>query len=199
MEEDIIAKAASGDEAAFEEIVNVYGKRIYNIALRICKNPTDAEDIAQEVFIKLFRALPGFKGDSAFTTFLYRVTSNACLDFLRKRKKTATEPLTINDGEDNYERSLPSGGETPEEAALRKELRLAVQAGIAALPTDQRIALTLRDIEGLSYEEIAEALVTATGTVKSRINRARERLRSELKKSGTFRELAKSNRKREED
>ena len=196
MEDHLIADAATGSEEDFRQLVETYAPRIYNIALRMCKNPTDAEDITQEVFIKLHRSLESFKGDSAFSTFLYRVTANTCLDFLRKQKKMTTVPLYSEGEAGRLETVIPDEGERPEEISERKELRRVVLRGLDRLPKDQRIVLTLRDLEGLTYTEISEALGLAEGTVKSRICRAREKLRKILKEDGTFRELYESNEKK---
>lgn len=196
MEDHLVADAATGSEEDFRQLVETYASRIYNIALRMCKNPADAEDITQEVFIKLHRSLESFKGNSAFSTFLYRVTANTCLDFLRKQKKLTIVPLYRERVDERLETVIPDDGESPEEAAERKELRRVVLRGLDRLPKDQRIVLILRDLEGLTYTEISEALGLSEGTVKSRICRAREKLRKILKGDGTFRELYESNEKK---
>lgn len=181
---ELVRAAAEGDSGAFELLVRRYAGQVYRIALRVCGNPADAEDVAQEVFLKLCRSLNRFQGESSFHTFLYRVTTNAALDFLRGRKRRETVPL---EAEGNGPLTvLPDPDAPPEEQLERRELQRAVRRGIAKLPAGQRTALALRELEGLSYAEIAAVLGLSEGTVKSRIARGRERLRVILEREGTF-------------
>ena len=186
-------RARQGDESAFEALVNLYGKKVYNTACRICKNEADAEDVAQEVFLKVYRALPNFKGESSFSTFLYRVTVNACLDFVRRSGRAAAESLVRQDADGEEYEYLPADAEqTPERQSERAELRETLRRSILRLSDEHRTVILLRDVNGLSYEEIAAVLSCSVGTVKSRINRAREKLREILKKEGTFPDTMRS-------
>ena len=189
----LVRAAASGEREAFETLVRQHTGRVYNIALRVCGNPADAEDVAQEVFLKLYRSLDRFEGESAFSTFLYRVTTNAALDLLRQRKRREAEPLETEESA-----ALPAGsGDLPEEELTRRELRRAVRRGMEKLPAGQRAALALRELEGLSYAEIANVLGLSEGTVKSRIARGRERLRVLLERDGTFPSASPSKKQKE--
>ena len=124
MDKLFVERARQGDESAFEALVNLYGKKVYNTACRICKNEADAEDVAQEVFLKVYRALPNFKGESSFSTFLYRVTVNACLDFVRRSGRAAAESLVRQDADGEEYEYLPADAEqTPERESERAELR----------------------------------------------------------------------------
>ena len=188
-----VERARQGDESAFEALVNLYGKKVYNTACRICKNEADAEDVAQEVFLKVYRALPNFKGESSFSTFLYRVTVNACLDFVRRSGRAAAESLVRQDADGEEYEYLPADVEqTPERQSERAELRETLRRSILRLSDEHRAVILLRDVNGLSYEEIAAVLSCSVGTVKSRINRAREKLREILKKEGTFPDTMRS-------
>lgn len=193
MDKLFVERARQGDESAFEALVNLYGKKVYNTACRICKNEADAEDVAQEVFLKVYRALPNFKGESSFSTFLYRVTVNACLDFVRRSGRAAAESLVRQDADGEEYEYLPADAEqTPERQSERAELRETLRRSILRLSDEHRTVILLRDVNGLSYEEIAAVLSCSVGTVKSRINRAREKLREILKKEGTFPDTMRS-------
>ncbi len=181
---ELVRAAAEGENRALELLIRRHAGQVYRIALRICGNPTDAEDVAQEVFLKLYRSLGKFQGESSFRTFLYRVTTNAALDFLRGRKRREAVPLETE--ENSPLAVLPDPDALPDEQLERRELQRAVRRGIAKLPAGQRTALALRELEGLSYSEIALVLGLSEGTVKSRIARGRERLRIILEREGTF-------------
>ena len=171
MEESrLIGLASQGDAAAFNSLMGMHERRMYAVALRMCGNAEDAQDCLQEAMLRVYRAISGFKGQSSFSTWLYRITMNTCLDELRKRKN---RPSTSLDG-------LVDAGETPERHTLRREVRQTLQAMISELPEDMRAAVVLRDIQGYSYDEIAEMLDTNVGTIKSRISRGRERLREKI-------------------
>ena len=173
----VIRRVLAGEVNAFEDLVSAYEKNVYNLALRMTGNAQDAEDMAQESFIKAYNSLESFRGDSKFSVWLYRIVSNVCLDYLRRQGRRGALSLSQED-EDGQEvqLDLPDESQSPEQLLERKLTREAVQRGLQALPEDQREILLLREIQGLSYEEIGLALQLEAGTVKSRIFRARKRL-----------------------
>ena len=187
-EQLLLEKAKAGDIAAFEELIEGYQKRIYNLAYRILGNYEDAGDMAQEALIRIFRSIANFKEQSYFSTWVYRITTNVCLDEIKKRKNkkviSLDEEIRMEDGE--MKRQIMSDDLQPDAAAELEELRTFVSDAINSLPEDQRLVITLRDIQGLSYEEISSVLDCPSGTVKSRINRARQALKKVL---STKREL----------
>ena len=173
----VIRRVQRGDANAFEYLMAAYEKNVYNLALRMTGNPEDAEDMAQEAFLKAYSSLGSFRGDSKFSVWLYRIVSNVCLDFLRKQKKTQSFSLSMEDDDgEEAELELPDLSSLPEEELEKKLTREAVRRGLAQLPEDARQILLLREIQGLSYEEIGETLGLEPGTVKSRIFRARKKL-----------------------
>ncbi|MBR1456318.1 MAG: sigma-70 family RNA polymerase sigma factor [Oscillospiraceae bacterium] len=173
----VIRRVTEGDVNAFEDLVAAYEKNVYNLALRMTGNAQDAEDMAQEAFIKAYNSLPNFRGDSKFSVWLYRIVSNVCLDFLRRQNRRPASSLSVED-EDGEETQMdvPDESQSPELLLERRLTREAVQRGLQALPDEQRQILLLREIQGLSYEEIGLALDLEAGTVKSRIFRARKKL-----------------------
>lgn len=176
-ERELIEKAGRGDAYAFEQLISAHENKMYAVALRMCGNREDAQDCLQEAMLRVYRAMSGFKGQSSFSTWVYRITMNSCLDELRRRKsRTATSlDAMLENG------FAPSDeGDTPEQSSLRSEQRRALEQAIAKLPEDMRAAIVLRDIQGCSYDEIAEALNANVGTIKSRISRGREKLRATL-------------------
>lgn len=177
--------AHAGDQDAFAELVRLYEKRIFALTLRMCGNPEDAAEAAQEAFLSAWQGLRFFRGDSSFSTWLYRLASNAAVDLLRRegRHKAASGP-SLDDEELNLD--VPDHTPTPQEAAERKELRAQIEAGLQALSPDHRQVLILREMHQLRYDEIAAALDLDVGTVKSRINRGRKQLRNFLMKNGNF-------------
>lgn len=176
---EIIERVLSGETEAFEQLVLEHQKNVYNLALRMVGNPDDAYDMSQEAFIKAFNSLKSFRGESKFSVWLYRLTSNVCIDFLRKRKRRSELSLTEDD-EEGGQIELADSRFTPESEVEKNELREAVKSGIESLPEDYRSVIVLREINGLSYEEIAEVTGLEAGTVKSRLFRARKRLCSLL-------------------
>ncbi|MDR1669833.1 MAG: sigma-70 family RNA polymerase sigma factor [Oscillospiraceae bacterium] len=163
----------------FTEFVKRHEKAVYNICLRSCRSPEDAFDISQEVFIKAWRGMDSFRGDAAPSTWLYRLTVNACTDFARKKTRDR-EVLPLYD----QELTLPDGRYQPELALDEKELSRALDEALAKLPPESRHILLLRESAGLSYKEIGEVTSLEEGTVKSRLARARLALREILIKSG---------------
>ena len=193
-EKHILARARRGDLAAFEELVRRNEKRVYAVALRSSGSPEDAADITQEVFLRAWRSIEDFRGDSGFTTWLFRITANLCVDFARHRQaQPQTQPLT---GEDDAERPIPDPAPTPEEHLENSELGRELAAALGEVSEEHRRIVLLRDVSGLSYTEIAEVLEISEGTVKSRLSRARIALRTILQKRGNLLPSAASNEKK---
>ena len=184
-EQQWVEAARQGDQSAFEQLVRLYEKRVLALTTRMCKNPADAEEAAQEAFLSAWQGLPFFRGDASFSTWLYRLASNACVDLLRRegRRQSAAGP-SLNDEEVQLE--VPDTAPSPQEQAERSELRQQIEAGLQALTPDHRQVLLLREMHQLSYDEIAQTLDVDVGTVKSRINRRRKQLRNFLLRSGNF-------------
>lgn len=182
-EQKWVAAARAGDQRAFEELVRLYEKRVLALTQRMCKNPEDAAEAAQEAFLAAWQGLESFRGESSFSTWLYRLASNACVDLLRREGKRQGD-ASLDDEDLNLD--VPSGIPSPQEEAERRELREEIEAGLRALPPALREVLVLREIQQLRYQEIAGALSLDEGTVKSRISRGRKRLRSFLLERGNF-------------
>ena len=184
-EQQWVEAVRQGDQSAFEQLVRLYEKRVLALTTRMCKNPADAEEAAQEAFLSAWQGLPFFRGDASFSTWLYRLASNACVDLLRRegRRQSAAGP-SLNDEEVQLE--VPDTAPSPQEQAERSELRQQIEAGLQALTPDHRQVLLLREMHQLSYDEIAQTLDVDVGTVKSRINRGRKQLRNFLLRSGNF-------------
>lgn len=184
-EQKWIDAAKRGDPDAFEHLVRAYEKRVLALTARMCRNQSDAEEAAQEAFLAAWQGLPFFRGDSSFSTWLYRLASNACVDLLRRegRHRDSAGP-SLNDEDLNLD--LPADALSPQEEAERTELREQIEAGLAALPGEYRQVLILRELHQQSYDEISEILSLDVGTVKSRINRGRKKLRKILLESGNF-------------
>ena len=180
-EEELIRRAAQGDDGAFEQLVRAHQRQVYNLCLRICCNEADAMDLSQEAFIRAWRGLGQYQFGAEFSTWLYRLTRNVCIDFLRAQKRRQTVPLHLNDDEGETELPLPDTAEGPEERAVAGERRRALAQAMQALSPEHREILTLRVIEDLPYEQIAQILGVRTGTVKSRLARARISLKNILK------------------
>ncbi|WIV10516.1 sigma-70 family RNA polymerase sigma factor [Proteiniborus sp. MB09-C3] len=177
-EQNLIKKCVNGNLKAFDELIEKYEKTAYNIALRMLKNPEDAMDVSQEAFIKVFKSIKTFNFESAFSTWLYRIVTNTCLDFLRKKSTivySLDNPIQTEDGE--MERDIPDGSHSPEELLEKKLTKELVNNAIGKLEENHRVVIILRDIQGFSYEEISNILDCSIGTVKSRINRARNNLK----------------------
>lgn len=181
-EKGLLERAKAGDIAAFEQLIESYQKKIFNIALRMLGNYDDAGDLSQEVLIRIYKSIGSFKEQSSFSTWIYRITTNVCLDEIRKRKNrkiiSLDEEIRLEDGE--MKRQIESEEPSPEETAEAKDLKKIVNDAIGKLSEEHRIVIVLRDLQGLSYEEIAEVLKCPEGTVKSRINRGRQALKNIL-------------------
>ena len=175
-ENGVIRSVLDGNINDFEQLVTAYEKNVYNLALRMVGDPDDAADITQETFIKAYRALGSFRGDSKFSSWVYRIASNVCLDFLRSRSRRAQVPLSFENEDAEGEIELPDMSQNPEKVLMKKLSMEAVRRGMEKLPPKQRQILVLRELCGLSYAELAQTLSVEEGTVKSRIFRARKRL-----------------------
>jgi RNA polymerase sigma-70 factor (ECF subfamily) len=184
IEKELIKKSQKGDIESFEKLISSYQKKVFNIAFGMMHNHDDAYDISQEVFIRVFKSIRKFKGQSSFSTWLYRITTNACLDELRKRKNNKNiisidQEIQLEDGE--VFRQIEDDGPTPELVAERNELREIIKEAISKLSDEHKEVIVLRDIQGFSYDDIADIIKCPQGTVKSRINRARRMLKEILK------------------
>lgn len=193
-EKKLLKKAAAGSAEAFEQLVLTYQTPIYNLCLRMTGNPEDAADMTQESFLKAWRSLEGFHFESAFSTWLYRLASNTCLDFLRSVKRRKQFSLTMEDADGETQLlDLPDPAPTPEASLLSAEESALLGAAMRQLDPEQQRILTLRVVNDLSYTEIAAVLDIKEGTVKSRLARARENLRKKLLQSGNKAESKSSN------
>jgi RNA polymerase sigma-70 factor (ECF subfamily) len=178
----LVQRVQRGDRGAFDVLVLKYQHKVVKLVLRYVRNPAEAEDVAQEAFIKAYRALPKFRGDSAFYTWLYRIAINTAKNAAASRSRSPIEYELDRDGEESYDvQARMKDTATPEALAMTEEIRSTVNAAIEALPEDLRTAIVLRELEGLSYEEIAAAMDCPVGTVRSRIFRAREAIDARLK------------------
>ena len=189
----IVRKVLQGDVNAFEKLVTEYEKAVYAIAQRMTGNPEDAADMTQETFIKAYNSLGSFRGDSKFSVWLYRIANNVCLDFLRSRSRKPTVSLSVEDDEgEETQLDVADESQSPELLLERGLTRDAVRRGLDTLPPDYKQILLLREIQGLSYEEIASALGIDLGTVKSRIFRARKKLCAFLIEDGNIPDFTSS-------
>jgi RNA polymerase sigma-70 factor, ECF subfamily len=181
LDELLVERAKRGDVAAFEQLISQYERKVYTIAYRLTGNYEDASDVAQEAFIRAYSSIPEFRGDSSFATWLFRIVNNACLDELRKRKRqwvtSLDERLELGDGEVDRQVAVANAEEGPEQVLERIELQRTVQESIKSLDEEYRVVILMRDIQGYSYNEIAASLGINLGTVKSRLNRARQALK----------------------
>ncbi len=192
-EKEIIERVLGGDANAFEELVLRYEGTVYNLALRMVSNREDAADMTQETFIKAYNSLSSFRGDSKFSVWLYRICSNVCLDFLRSKSRRPQTSLTSLDDDDDVQLDIPDHAAGPEEQLMKKLSMQSVSEGLERLPDKQRQILAMREIGGMSYAEIGQALSLEEGTVKSRIFRARKKLCTFLLESGNIPETLASN------
>ncbi len=179
---ELVTRVQAGERAAFDVLVLRYQQKVMNLVVRYVRNRAEAEDITQEAFLKAYRALPSFRGESAFYTWLYRIAINTAKNTLVANKRRPAEYEI--DALEHAQHTLPDAlrdHETPERLALSEEIRGTVSAAMAALPSDLRTAIVLRELDGLSYEEIASAMDCPVGTVRSRIFRARDAIDRQLR------------------
>jgi RNA polymerase sigma-70 factor (ECF subfamily) len=179
----LVKRVQRGDKTAFDLLVRKYQHKVVKLVLRYVRNPAEAEDIAQEAFIKAYRALPQFRGDSAFYTWMYRIAINTAKNSLASRDRSPIAyELDLTDPEESHSvQTKLQDPDTPEGMALTEEIRLIVNSAIEALPEELKTAIVLRELDGLSYEEIAAAMECPVGTVRSRIFRAREAIDKRLR------------------
>jgi RNA polymerase sigma-70 factor (ECF subfamily) len=178
----LVERAQRGDRRAFDLLVLKYQQKIVKLVLRYVRDPAEALDVSQEAFIKAYRALPGFRGESAFYTWLYRIAINTAKNYLVSLQRRPVEYDLDPQAAEQYDITTRLRDEdTPEGLAMQDELRRTVESAIAGLPDELRTAILLREIEGLSYEEIASAMECPVGTVRSRIFRAREAIDARIR------------------
>ncbi len=177
----LIASSKAGDKRAFGKLVKKYEQMVYSFAFKICRDPEKAEEVLQETFINAYRGIKSFSGKSKFSTWLYRIVTNNCL--MMHRKKSHEPVVSLDETEllkETGELQVAHWGETPHDAILNKELKEVLDKAIENLPLDYRIVFVMRDVEGLSTQEVGNALNLSVPAVKSRLHRARLFLRNEL-------------------
>jgi len=181
LDEDIVLRVQRGDRSAFDFLVIKYQHKIIQLVNRYVKDPSEAQDVAQEAFIKAYRALGNFRGDSAFYTWLYRIAINTAKNYLVSRSRRSSDyEVDVQDAEAIENAPQLQGMETPERLLLNQEIIDTIKTAIDKLPEEMRTAIILREIDGMSYEEIAEAMDCPVGTVRSRLFRAREAIDNKL-------------------
>lgn len=182
VDRELVQKVQRGDKNAFDVLVRKYQFKIIKLISRYVSDPTEALDVSQEAFLKAYRALPGFRGDSAFYTWLYRIAINTAKNYLvAQGRRPPGSDIDAQEAEQYEGQSFLKEYETPERVLLKDEIEETVFKAIEELPEDLRIAITLREFEGMSYEEIAQAMGCPIGTVRSRIFRAREAIDNKLR------------------
>lgn len=177
-EKTLIKNSQNGDVKAFEELIAAYQKQIYNIAYRLIGNYHDASDMTQETIIKIFRSIGGYRGEAAFSTWIYRITVNTCRDELNRRQRKKETSYDSDDGEVFVE--IPDYSSIPENIIEKQRIRQYLEELILSLSPEYRIVMVLREQNGFSYQEISDYLNLSIGTVKSRINRARRSLQRKI-------------------
>lgn len=187
-EEQLIRRAQQGDNVAFEELLLLHQKKVYNLCLRMSANPDDALDLSQEAFLRAWRSLGQYQFEASFSTWLFRLTSNICIDFLRRKKRRQETSLTesYDDSDEGAELSVPDAQPGPEQQAMTNETKIELARAMEQLSPEHREILQLRVIEDLQYEQIADILGVRVGTVKSRLARARLSFRKILKARNYF-------------
>lgn len=187
-EEQLIRRAQQGDNGAFEELLLLHQKKVYNLCLRMSANPDDALDLSQEAFLRAWRSLGQYQFEANFSTWLFRLTSNICIDFLRRKKRRQETSLTesYDDSDEGAELAVPDAQPGPEQQAMTNETKIELARAMEQLSPEHREILQLRVIEDLQYEQIADILGVRVGTVKSRLARARLSFRKILKAGNYF-------------
>ena len=187
-EVQLIRRAQQGDNVAFEELLLLHQKKVYNLCLRMSANPDDALDLSQEAFLRAWRSLGQYQFEASFSTWLFRLTSNICIDFLRRKKRRQETSLTesYDDSDEGAELSVPDAQPGPEQQAMTNETKIELARAMEQLSPEHREILQLRVIEDLQYEQIADILGVRVGTVKSRLARARLSFRKILKAGNYF-------------
>ena len=187
-DELLIRRAQRGDADAFEQLLLEHQKNVYNLCYRMAGNPDDAMDLSQETFLRAWRCLDQYQFASAFSTWLYRLCSNICIDFLRRRRRQQTVPLTFEDADGEEQTyAVPDAQPLPEEQVEMKLTRETLAAAMAQLLPEHRAVLQLRVVNEMSYEQIADVLDIQIGTVKSRLSRARNQLKKILERGNLSR------------
>lgn len=182
LDQALVERAQKGDKRAFELLVIKYQRKLGRLLSRMVRDAAEVEDITQETFIKAYRALPGFRGESAFYTWLYRIGVNTAKNYLVARKRQPTSSDVLAEDAENYEEGdLLRDVATPDAELQTKQIAQAVNSAVDILPEELRVAITLREIEGMSYEEIAQMMDCPIGTVRSRIFRAREAIAERIR------------------
>ena len=181
-DKELVKRAQKGDKSAFDALVTKYHLKVVNLVMRFVKDNDDAQDVAQEAFIKAYRGLKNFRGDSAFYTWLYRIAINSAKNYLVSQgRKTPKYAVDIEDAEHIETATALKEYDTPEGNMLTDEIEQTVYKAIKELPEDLKTAITLRELEGMTYDEIADVMECPIGTVRSRIFRAREAIDKHLK------------------
>ena len=187
---ELVRQAQAGDMAAFDELVTMFRGPMFNLAYRMVNNREDADELTQEIFLKLYKSIGKFQGRSKFSTWLYAVAANTCRSGLRKLKRISSmEVVRLDDDRENdeggswkYDPEAP--GDLPSKTLDREEVKAKISAFIAELPEDFRMVVVLKDIQGMAYEEMAETLSCSIGTIKSRLSRGRAKLKEKLTREG---------------
>lgn len=181
LDQELVGRVQQGDKAAFDLLVIKYQHKIVHLVNRYVKDPSEAQDVAQDTFIKAYRALGDFRGESAFYTWLYRIAINTAKNYLLSRSRRHSEyEVDVQDAEQIENAPQLKDIDTPENVLMNEQIVEVIRSAIEKLPEEMRIAITLREFEGMSYEEIAEAMDCPIGTVRSRIFRAREAIDAKL-------------------
>ncbi len=183
VDQQLVERVQRGDKRAFDLLVSKYQRKLFRLLSRLIRDPAEIEDVAQEAFIKAYRALPNFRGESAFYTWLYRIAINTAKNYLvaQGRRAPTQSDTEIEDAENFDDGELLRNEDTPDRILLSKQVAEAVNRAIEALPEELRTAIVLRELEGLTYEEIAASMNCPIGTVRSRIFRAREAVAEALR------------------
>ncbi len=182
----LVKRVRSGDQRAFKLLVERYQRKVYAVALGMLKDKEEAMDVSQEAFVKVYKYLDHFKGDSSFYTWLYRITVNICIDVMRRKGSAGGDPVEFDESIDNDLSEARIGalgsrlGTNPQKSALRRELAEKIQEALAAVPEKHRAILLLREIEGMSYEDLSRTLDIPKGTVMSRLFHARAKVQKIL-------------------